>query len=330
MNYDEQLLFQEYQKKKDVFATLKNSAIADFSSLLEKNNISVNKVVGRIKSFDSFFQKIQTMAQSDIFFENPCDDINDLVGVRIVLLFVDDLDKIESILKPTFIIKNKKRYSEGFSDNQFGYESDHYILTYGQVDGPHYNEVKNIKFELQVRTVLMDAWDSVSHELDYKSDASIPSDLKRVFYGLSGLFVVADQQFQQIKKSIKSNKSKQEETSKDPLKLLSQEINLDTLKAYSKYKFKNRFIKKDELYSNFDKKYSEFAEELKNFCKYTSISDIDKVVDSHISEVYKNEKIDYKKVFFTAIGLIRMSIKMENKEYSLFLINKLKTREKIF
>ena len=53
-------------------------------------------------------------------------------------------------------------------------------------------------FEIQVRTIAQDAWDSVSHYLDYKNN-SIRDELKRDFYALSGLFYVADTHFSFIK-----------------------------------------------------------------------------------------------------------------------------------
>ena len=56
-------------------------------------------------------------------------------------------------------------------------------------------EVTGKPFEIQVRTIAQDAWASVSYHLDYKKEETIPVELRRDFYALSGLFYIADQHF---------------------------------------------------------------------------------------------------------------------------------------
>jgi putative GTP pyrophosphokinase len=62
--------------------------------------------------------------------------------------------------------------------------------------GPRYDPLKHLRFEVQVRTIVMDAGAAVSHHLDYKGGTSVPSELRKDFYALSGLFYVADQHFE--------------------------------------------------------------------------------------------------------------------------------------
>ncbi len=54
--------------------------------------------------------------------------------------------------------------------------------------GPRYDTIVGMPFEIQVRTILMDAWANVSHYLAYKSDIDVPINLQRDFYALGGLF----------------------------------------------------------------------------------------------------------------------------------------------
>ena len=56
-----------------------------------------------------------------------------------------------------------------------------------------------IKFEIQCRTILQNAWASVSHRLAYKGEASIPEALRKDFHALAGLFYVADKHFELLK-----------------------------------------------------------------------------------------------------------------------------------
>jgi ppGpp synthetase/RelA/SpoT-type nucleotidyltranferase len=74
------------------------------------------------------------------------------------------------------------------------YQSVHFVgRIHPSRSGPRYDSIKGQRFEIQVRTILMDAWANVSNYLDYKSDRSIPSELRRDFFALSGLFYVAEQ-----------------------------------------------------------------------------------------------------------------------------------------
>ena len=61
---------------------------------------------------------------------------------------------------------------------------------------------KKFLFEIQIRTITQDAWASISHYLDYKNEISIADELKKDFYALSGLFYIADTQFNKIQESV--------------------------------------------------------------------------------------------------------------------------------
>ena len=62
------------------------------------------------------------------------------------------------------------------------------------------DKFKNIKIELQIRTVIQDAWSMLDHKIKYKN--SIPQNLKRRINRLSALFEIADDEFLNIQKEI--------------------------------------------------------------------------------------------------------------------------------
>jgi hypothetical protein len=87
--------------------------------------------------------------------------------------------------------------------------SHHFICELGaSLAGPRYDDIKNIAFEVQVRTILMDAWANISHYLAYKGEASVPDDLQRDFHALSGLFYVADRHFELFYHESQESKSR--------------------------------------------------------------------------------------------------------------------------
>jgi hypothetical protein len=88
------------------------------------------------------------------------------------------------------------------SDDKFGYKSLHLQLVLknrlGDVAESH--RFKNIHIELQIRTVIQDAWSVLDHKIKYKK--SIPQNLKRRINRLSAIFEIADDEFLSIQKEI--------------------------------------------------------------------------------------------------------------------------------
>jgi ppGpp synthetase/RelA/SpoT-type nucleotidyltranferase len=278
---------KEYQEKFELFQKLLEAAKGDVGELLDQNKIDTISTLGRVKKFDSYFKKANEGMEKGVL-TDPIKEIQDIVGIRSILIFIDDLEKISTLLHPTFKIIETERKGLGNPENAFGYESDHYILQYNEVSGPRYRDLMNLKFELQVRTPLMDAWASLSHKIDYKTDAAIPTNLKRVFFGLSGMFVVADKTFQDLKNASQANKIVISEN-KTVNKLLTQEINLDTLKGYLSLKFPER-IKHTGFDLDDDAEYSELITEIKNVGGYNQIADIDEAVEAALPIELEEEK----------------------------------------
>lgn len=86
----------------------------------------------------------------------------------------------------------------------------------------------------------MHAWAIISHYLDYKTPHAVPSELKRDFNALSGLFYVADLHFEMFFKSSKVSRKKAAEVVKSKKTNEDTEINFDTLSAYLKKEFPDR------------------------------------------------------------------------------------------
>ncbi|WP_051878664.1 GTP pyrophosphokinase family protein [Chryseobacterium sp. FH1] len=166
-------------------------------SLLVANNIKFHIIESRTKDSDSLVEKIERKQIKDL------NEITDLSGIRIIVYYQDDIDKIERIVRDNFIVDepNSINKSELYKSNEFGYLSVHYIITLNN-DREKLAEWKNfskLKAEIQVRTVLQHSWASISHELSYKKNYEIPKEIERKLYRLAGLFELADEQFLEIR-----------------------------------------------------------------------------------------------------------------------------------
>jgi putative GTP pyrophosphokinase len=145
-----------------------------------------------------------------------------------VCLFISDISRTNDIVKKHFYIISEDNKIDQ-TESSFGYLSVHFIVKLkDNCSGPRYDPIIGLTFEIQVKTLAMDAWANISHYLDYKSELDIPKELKRDFYALSGLFYVADKHFEMFFKSRERNTRRLEELEITP----DQEINLDSLTVY--------------------------------------------------------------------------------------------------
>lgn len=173
-------------------------------------------------------------------FENPLSDLTDVVGIRVVALFLGDIERIVTVFHEIFDIQSIDDKIQDGDLSRFGYLSVHLLAKFkNSFSGTRYDQIKNMVFEIQIRTIAMDAWASASHYLDYKSEEDIPTDLKRDFHALSGLFYVADKHFEMFFRSRQAAVREVRKLSKNN-DLLEQEINLDTLSEYLLKKYPNR------------------------------------------------------------------------------------------
>jgi putative GTP pyrophosphokinase len=209
---------------------------AEIAYILKKRlieeNVEYSTVSNRAKSLKSFLGKISRKNYSD-----PIKDITDFAGVRVVYLYQHDLAAIEAIIKKEFsIIERVDKLNEKGTD-KFGYGAIHFIVKIGKnSSGARYDSLKNLVCEIQVRTVLQDAWAIIDHHLAYKSESDVPSNLQRKLNSLAGLFETADNQFESIRQE-RSKYLKVVAKSANTDAFLDNELNLDTFEAYLKWKF---------------------------------------------------------------------------------------------
>jgi hypothetical protein len=115
--------------------------------------------------------------------------------------------------------------------NKFGYLSYHLIckISPNRLLLPEYEKYKDIKFEIQIRSILQHAWAEIEHDIGYKSSLGIPKELKRKFSRIAGLLETADENFCEIKKAIEIY---QEKIEKNENEFLQTDLNLNSLQLF--------------------------------------------------------------------------------------------------
>ena len=121
---------------------------------------------GRIKSENSMKKKLEKKGLP-VTLESALTDVYDAVGVRIVCQFVDDVYQMVDILKRQEDIEviKEKDYIENPKTN--GYRSYHLIISI-PVHLPDYT--RKMFAEIQLRTIAMDCWAALEHDLRYKKE----------------------------------------------------------------------------------------------------------------------------------------------------------------
>jgi putative GTP pyrophosphokinase len=203
------------------------------TSLLQKEKINYHLIEERTKSVESFSEKIERKKDK---YSDPLSEITDLCGLRIILYYTDEIDKVDKLIRDNFNIDEPNSINKRttLNEDQFGYLSYHYVISLNssRINLPEWDNYKDFKAEIQVRTVLQHSWASISHALQYKKSFEVPSILKRKLFRLAGLFELADEEFQEIRdKNSEVEHSIKQQESIDNVRVF-EELNLNTLKNY--------------------------------------------------------------------------------------------------
>jgi putative GTP pyrophosphokinase len=228
---------KKYLEIKPLYECMVDEVLFTLEHNIAKKGIKVHNMMCRpekIKSLKSACDKLQRKNLADF------SQIDDIAGVRIICLYRTDLQKIGNVIYDCFNVVNADT-SRTRTEAAFGYASDHYIVELSNdCKGARYDSIKDIKCEIQVRTLLMDAWASVSHHLAYKQEVDIPRELRTDFNSLAGLFYVADTHFELFRNGVESTRAVLLKSVQHDNFDVNQEINLETLSAYVKWKFPER------------------------------------------------------------------------------------------
>lgn len=215
-------ILQEYDSSKNVLDNLDKTLLTLVNSLLEQKNIRVHQVQTRVKDRNSLESKI--VRKSNKY--KALNDITDIVGVRIITYFDDEVDKIATMIEEEFVIDQDNSIDKRkIDDDKFGYRSLHYVasLKKERIKLPEYASCGEQKFEFQVRTILQHSWAEIEHGLGYKGEFEIPSTAKRTFYRVAALLEQADIEFVKLKSTI----SEYEESLTDDIKAKPSQIEIN-------------------------------------------------------------------------------------------------------
>ncbi|WP_394692746.1 GTP pyrophosphokinase family protein [Hyphobacterium sp.] len=295
--------WSKISEKLPLYEALCENIVGALKAILKDSSLKYSMLEFRVKKEDSIKDKIARKGYSD-----PEYQIEDIAGVRVILYYSNDVGILSDLIDKEFNVIHNEDKSNALAVNEVGYRSHHKIVqipkTWCKV--PNYKGMENLKCEIQIRTVLMHAWAAIEHELQYKNESDIPTQLKRKIYLLSGKLEEADDQFLDVRNQISEYESEVKNRMAANEELV--EINVDSLSVMIESIYPDRESPDD---------YSKIVAELSPF--YESINALkDDLTDPILVEII--EELEESLPIsgsgrFTSAGLIRVAQFVRNPDF---------------
>ncbi len=229
----------EYERAVRLLPDFGNSLKSLLERLLaeeaEKRNLQLPVVSYRVKSEASAAQKTaRPRPGATQAGPRPLNTLTDLLGIRVITLFGDEVDIVAQLIEQEFTIDRQNSVDKRavLEPDKFGYLSLHYIaeLSPARAAMREYCKYSGINFEIQIRSSLQHFWAEIEHRFGYKSLDAVPAGLRRRFSQLASLLELADGSFTAIKMEFGDHQTTAKETIEQGG--LSIEIDQDSLSAF--------------------------------------------------------------------------------------------------
>jgi putative GTP pyrophosphokinase len=159
----------------------------------------INSIKTRVKTLQSIKEKLErrNLAMTP---ESIRENLNDIAGVRVICAYPEDVYTLADALlrQDDITLLRKKDYIE--HPKPSGYRSLHLIVTV-----PIYlsREKRQVKVEVQLRTIAMDFWASLEHQIRYKSNATFTEEVAQELFQCAQLSADLDKRMDRLRQSVR-------------------------------------------------------------------------------------------------------------------------------
>ena len=294
-------LLDAYRNELPQLEQLAEQASGLLREALREQSIQLNTFECRIKTEESLAGKLEKKGYK----YKTLYDVTDVVGIRVVTYYTDDVDKVAVIAKNTFDIDWKNSVDKRKHQlNAFGYLSLHYICYLKK--GP----LRNIPFEIQMRTALQHVWSAIEHDIGYKGAVKLPPEFVRQFSRLAGMLEMADDEFsrlrttmtdyrRQVQSLVKSGHFSEVSLSSDSFQQLLE------LKPFDRLNQRIAAVNQAEI---FPAPMMQFLPILENF-RFTNLGDVQKFIEENYDDAYQ---LAVSQLAITDLDILSESIGLQN------------------
>ena len=188
LDHHSQQLLEDYDKAYPVLEQMQREMTSKLKDTLDEAGILVASLESRIKTRKSLAGKLELKGAK----YHEIGDVTDLLGLRVITFYSDDVDKVASAVERLFEVDWDNSVDKRIIHeiDSFGYLSLHYICK----DAGY-----PFRFEIQMRTLLQHAWANMNHDTGYKSGVEIPARYRRSMSRLAGMLELIDDEFSRIR-----------------------------------------------------------------------------------------------------------------------------------
>jgi putative GTP pyrophosphokinase len=160
----------------------------------------IHHIESRLKSPRSILNKLDRR-HLELSLTSAKQNLNDIAGIRVICCYIDDVYRVADMLlrQADLRLVDRNDYIQNPSPN--GYRSLHLDLEVPVYLAEH---TELVTVEVQIRTVAMDFWASLEHDLRYKTDKNIPSEMLLEMVQCAEEIARIDQTMQNIYKRIQN------------------------------------------------------------------------------------------------------------------------------
>ena len=204
--HDEELLLESAMQLQQVMM-LYEAGIREIKTKLDILS-DESRISGKPSPIDSIKSRIKTPRRIinklkrrgfPITLQSMMENLNDIGGIRVICPFIEDIYVVADMLirQDDLALIERKDYIENPKPN--GYRSLHLIL---QVPIFLSDRTRPVRIELQLRTIAMDFWASLEHQLRYKADVEVPAYISDDLKACADVIAATDEEMQRIAKEL--------------------------------------------------------------------------------------------------------------------------------
>ncbi len=193
--------YTDYSATSEAYERLAATAQAFVASALKDGGVAPHAVMGRAKDPASVLRKLRRRV-----YLNPKAEVTDLIGVRVITYYRDEVDRVVDVLRPrlTLDTANSVDKRRQLDLREFGYRSVHLIAKLADIGIEVPEEYADVPLEIQVRSILEHAWAENEHEIVYKSGIDFPRTTSRGFAAVAGALELLDQEFERFRVTVEA------------------------------------------------------------------------------------------------------------------------------
>lgn len=187
----------EYKQKKPLYGKFCREMETQLLELLRLNGIALAfPVESRVKSWESISKK----CERESIIPATLGEIGDIAGLRIILLFRRDQEKVCETIRQFFEVLEVEDTANRLLADQFGYGSIHFQVRPKAewLVVPTLSELQGLRAEIQVRTASQHIWAEASHALQYKRESHVPMPLRRTINRVAAILETVDLEFERV------------------------------------------------------------------------------------------------------------------------------------